>query len=180
MQSNYRRPHCHSRNVHEYSCVVTHVATPVQYTSFIHLPGRRWPLMFRPTVTFARGSIVTSKTQNLARFVNMSGASVPFVTGRSFDAHIPFPSTSALFPWVSNTHKTVYIGWKIRLLPLQHVFVGLSTSDDYLQASGGAYCNIRLLCALLVASFREQDCGPHEESSLVVRDLMLHAPLRAA
>lgn len=79
----------------------------------------------------------------------------------SFDAPVPLLTVSALFPWVSDMDKTVYSGWKIRLLP-QHAPFGLSTSDDYLQASGGAYYKHTFLRVLLVTSFKEHDGGLHE------------------
>jgi hypothetical protein len=154
MQSNHRRPHCHTRNVYDHSCVVALVASRV--------------LFFRPPSlvasygsppSFARGSIVTSKTKTW----HASSTCLGSRSICSFDAPFPLPTTFVLIPWVSDTHKTVYSGWKIPL-PLWHAPFGLATSNDYLQANGGAYYNIRFLPFLLVTSFREHDGRLHEES----------------
>ena len=134
MQSIHRRPHFHPLNVHEYSCVVTFVASPVR--SF-HPPPPLAPygsFKFRPRVY--------RNTED-----HKPGALRKHAWGAcsicSFDASVPLSTTLALFSWVSDTHKTVYRGWKIPLLPRQHALVGLSTSDNYLLPSGGAYYNIR-------------------------------------
>jgi hypothetical protein len=168
MQSNQRSPHRHPRNVHDYSCVVTLIASPVR---FFHPPSLVASYGLPPS--FARGSIVTSKTQT------WHALSTCLVTGSicSFDAPVPLSMTSVLFPWVSDTHNTVYNGWKMRLLRLQCALVGLSTSDDHSQASSGAYYNICFLPFLLVTGFGEHDGGLHEERLWVVRNPMLHAPV---
>jgi hypothetical protein len=82
---------------------------------------------------------------------------------------VPLPTTSALFPWVFNTHKIVYSGWKIRFLPLQDVLVGLYKRRLFTGEPWRILQHTILTFFGWLTSFREHDGGLHEESFWVVR-----------
>ena len=128
MQSFHRSPHCHSRDVHEYSCVAAALVASSSLIRSFHLPPTTtWLLLARPR--FARGSIVTSKTLTWRASLTQPWTHCSIY---SFDASFPLPTTSALFPWVSDIRKTVCSGWKIRPLPLT-LLVSLQAMAVYRQ-----------------------------------------------
>jgi len=128
MQSNHRSPHCHPRNVHDYSCVVTLVASPVR---FLHLPPPEAPYG-SPSPKFRPRFYRNIEDTNLACIVNTPWAPVPFIP---FMTPVPLPTKSAPFPWLSGIHKVVIVDGRYASCPYSlRLLVSLQATTIYRRA----------------------------------------------